>query len=1012
MPKPAPWWENHRILGQGQEPPHASLTPYADEASARGGDLLLTPYRRSLDGPWKFHWSRRPELAPKGFERPGFNASRWDELPVPANWQVHGYGTKLYSNIVYPFRKDPPRVMGDPPKDWTSFKDRNPTGCYRRSFYVPTDWMGMNVFIHFAGVNSCLELWVNGRHVGFAKDSRTAMEFDITKYLVAGENVVAAKVLAFCDGSYLEDQDMWRLSGIYREVFLVARPAVHVRDVFVKPLLEVDGKSATLTVEAAVRNLGAAAGRFRLVAALHGPDGAGVFRSAIGSGSVGRRTERIVRFVKRVSKPKAWSADDPHRYTLTLSLAGPDGRVAEVLPVRIGFKRVEIRDGVFMVNGVAVKIRGVDRHEHETDQGHAVTKDRMIRDIVLMKQHNINHVRTSHYPNQPLWLDLCDEYGLYLTAEANIESHGMGYDAASLAKDPAWGPAHVHRIRNMVERDKNHPSVTIWSMGNEAGDGVNFATGIDWIHRRDPSRPVQFDPTGHGPNTDIVSMMYTRIPDLEKYAMTRPKRPFILCEYTIQNGNAAGNFKDYWDAIRRHPVLGGGSIWQWADLAMEKNEKNGKTTVAYGGDFGDLPNDNWFTINGCVLPDRTPKPALAEIKAVYQPVSVEAVDVARGKFRIVNRHEFRSLSYLDATWVVQVEGLTAASGSLGNLDLPAGASKDLTLRWKKLPAGEAFIAFRFALREAESWAPAGHLVAADQHPLPNRPQPAPKFASRVAPRVSGGAIVLKAADVQARIGKRSGVVESFTVNGHPVLAGPLVPNFWRAGVDADVVKENKLQVRAACWKASGPGRKLTSLEVTRAGVTAEFALPAGASTLRLSYEMSADGSLAVSGTLRPRGANLPEIPRIGLSARIPNALDQVCWFGRGPHESYWDRKFGAPVGLWLKRAQDLTFPFVRPQENGNRTEVRWLVLADGSGRVLGAKADAGLMAFSLWPYTQEDLEGATHDHRLPVRPYRTLNLDHAQMGLGGDDSWGARPHLEYTLLPNRDYAWRVVLTPR
>ncbi len=1012
MPKTAPWWENHRLLGSRTEPPHASLTPFPDEASARRGETDTSPLRLPLDGTWKFHWTRRPEAAPKGFERPGYDAANWDDLPVPANWQVHGYGTKLYSNIIYPFRKDPPRVMGEPPKDWTSFKERNPTGCYRRTFFVPAGWAGMKVFIHFAGVNSCLELWINGKRVGFAKDSRTPMEFEITKYLVKGENVVAAKVLAFCDGSYLEDQDMWRLSGIYREVFLVARPPVHLRDLFVKPRLDPDAKGATLRLEADVRNLGKSAARFRLEAALIDPSGVEVFRGWGTASSVGGRGSKPLVLTRRISRPRPWSADDPHRYTLVVSLRDTKGRILESLPVKIGFTRVEIIDGVFMVNGVATKIRGVDRHEHETDQGHAVTKDRMIRDILLMKRHNINHVRTSHYPNQPLWLDLCDEYGLYLTDEANIESHGMGYDAASLAKDPSWQPAHLARIRNVVERDKNHPAVAIWSMGNEAGDGVNFAACIDWIHRRDSSRPVQFDPTGHGPNTDIVSMMYTRIPDLEKYAMTKPKRPFILCEYTIQNGNAAGNFKDYWDAIRRHPVLGGGSIWQWADLAMHKTEKNGKQTVAYGGDFGDRPNDNWFTINGCVLPDRTPKPALAEIKAVYQPVAVEAVDAGRGKFRIVNRHEFRSLSYLDATWVVQVEGLTVSSGRLDVANVAANTSEAFTLRLPQLPAGEAFIAFRFALNAAERWAPAGHLVAADQHPLPNRPQLAPAVRGSARMRSSGNAVILSAAGVEARIGRRSGVIEALTVRGKPVLAGPLVPNFWRAGVDADVVRENKLQVRAACWKASGPGRKLTSLEVTPAGVVAEFALPAGASTLRLSYQMSGDGSVAVEGTLRPRGASLPEIPRIGLSARIPNALDQVCWFGRGPHESYWDRKHGAPVGLWIKHVKDLTFPFVRPQENGNRTDVRWLVLADGTGRVLGAKADGGMFSFSVWPYTQDDLEGATHDHTLPNRPFRTLNLDHAQMGLGGDDSWGARPHLEYTLLPNRDYTWRIVLSPR
>ncbi len=995
-------WEDQHALGLRKEAPHATI--------ARDPAFVLP-----LDGPWKFHWVRTPEERPAGFEAPAFDASGWKEIPVPSNWQCQGYGTPIYTNQPYPFRKDPPRVMGEPPADWTAYRDRNPVGSYRRTFDLPAAFAGRQAYLTFDGVDSFFYLWINGAYVGYSKDSRTPAEFNVTEFLRPGENLVAVEVYQYSDGSYLEDQDFFRLSGIYRSVRLWSAPAVHLRDVFIRTDLDAAYQDADLRVEAAVRNTGGTPLGFRLEARLLDAGGREVTSFAgVGDAAAGEVTTEHL--TARVKRPRLWSAETPVLYTLALVLRDDEGGRLEQVSFRVGFRKSEIRDGVLLVNGRYVTIKGVDRHEHEPDTGHTVTRANMVRDIELMKRNNINTVRTSHYPDVPEWYDLCDAYGLYLIAEANIESHGMGYEAESLAKDPSWQAAHLDRMKNSVERDKNHPSVIIWSMGNEAGDGVNFEACYAWIHSRDASRPVHYERAELRGDTDIFCPMYPELRHMEAYARSNPSRPLIMCEYVIANGNAGGDLADYWELIERHRALQGGSIWQWADHGLHKPRPDGKGTFfAYGGDFGDKPNDLAFAMNGVVQADRTPKPELTEVKKVYQEVAVEPVDLAEGRIRVRNTYVFRTLAFLRGEWKVEVDGAVVQRGVLAKLDTPPGGSDEviLPLRRPKLrPGGEAWLTVSFALAAAEPWAPKGHPLAWDQFRMPWDAPPRVAVVSLKPVRFeeTDDTLVVRGTGFAAAFDKRLGALEEFTAGRTALVGGPLLPNFWRAPTDPDAA--NGLPERAKAWRTASRERTLAGFAARRLDgggvlVQADYALPAGTSTCRVAYTVRGDGRIEVAFTLTPSGVEA-EIPRVGLSTRIPAALAAFRWFGRGPHENYWDRKAGAPVGLWTRGIGEMTFPFGPPQENGNRTDVRWFEATGKGGgglRVDGAEP----ICFSAWPYTQDDLEAAKHDHELPHREAITLNIDLQQMGLGGDNCWGARPHARYTLRPDRPYAFRFIL---
>ena len=1004
-PAPQPHdYENPRALGLNKEEPHATFTPFpAPQAPLTAAPE--SPWRLSLNGPWKFHWSPKPADRPVDFWKPGYDVSAWKEIPVPSDWQFQGYDVPIYVNMTYEFARNP-RPPFVP-------RDANPVGSYRRTFRVPEGWNGMDVILQFGAVKSFFYAWVNGHLLGFSKDSKTPAEWDVTPYLREGDNVLAVEVYRWSDGSYLECQDFWRLSGIERDVVLTAAPKVRIRDFFARPTLDPQYRDGRLELSVEVRNgapgrrADAAAVRFTLY------DGAGK-KVLAGSRPVilEGKEHASADFSEVVKTPKKWSAETPHLYALVVELTDAGGRCREALSRRIGFRTAEVRDGRFLVNGAPVRLKGVNRHEHDPHTAHVISEESMRRDIALMKQSNINAVRTCHYPNDPRWYELCDEYGLYVVDEANIESHGMGYGARSLAKDPEWGPAHLDRVVRMVERDKNHPSVVIWSLGNEAGDGVNFEEAYRWLKKRDPSRPVQYERAELRPHTDIYCPMYASIEEIEKYAVSKPSRPLIMCEYAHAMGNSTGNLQDYWSVIEKYDALQGGFIWDWVDQGYAAKNARGQSFWAFGGDFGppDVPSDQNFCCNGLVGPDRTPHPALAEVKKVYQSVRFRALDLAAGKVEVADRYDFIGLDGFDLRWEVTADGRPLTSGVIERPRVGPGGTKALTIPLPKVqtqPGTEYFLTIHAVTRDASGLVPKGHALASEQFRLPWQAASAPSALSSAAPlSLEDGprGTVVAGRDFAVLFDKMTGALASFIFKGRELVRSGPEPNFWRAPTDNDF--GNGMPRRLAAWRRASLERELKSMTAAREApdrvtVTVSFELAGLPVSHTVRYTISGDGGVLVANDFAPRaGAGLPELPRLGMRLAMPPGFDQVRWFGRGPQESYTDRKTAAFVGLYETTLAGEVCPYVAPQEYGTRSDVRWVTVRDKGGAGLLIVGQP-LLGFSALPYWPEDLtlesRGAKHPPDVFRRDFTCLTLDMAQMGVGGDDSWGAPVHPEYTL---------------
>ncbi len=1014
-------WENPEVFSRNKEPGHCTLMPYPDVASALEVDREASPYYRSLNGDWKFNWVRKPADRPVDFYETDYDVSGWKAIPVPSNWQRHGYGQAIYLNIRYPYPVDPPHI----PHDW------NPVGSYRRSFSVPPSWGGREVFLHFDGVKSAFYVWVNGEMVGYSQDSMTPAEFNVTDYLQPGENTVAVEVYRWSDGSYLEDQDMWRLSGIYRGVYLFATPEVHIRDFFVRSTLDERCENGVLAIRPKLAVYGDVSTRDWTVqaqvydekkqAVLAEPLSIDV-RRILNESYPQRDNVPFALLAATIPNVKTWSAETPNLYTLVLTLHDRSGNVVEAESCRIGFRRVEIRDGQLMVNGISVKLFGVNRHEHDPDHGRAIPVSRMIQDIKLLKQNNINAVRTSHYPDNPIWYDLCDEYGLYLIDEANLETHGVG---GLLSNIPAWHGAFVERAIRMVERDKNHPSVIFWSLGNESGCGPNHAAMAAWIHDYDPTRPVHYEGAVGTPKdpyyVDVISRMYARIHQIVGIATSRTDdRPMVLCEYAHAMGNSVGNLKEYWNAIRSHARLIGGFIWDWADQGLREKAEDGSMYWAYGGDYGDNPNDGNFCCNGLVQPDRTPNPSLYEVKKVYQRIHVRPVDLAAGVVTIENEYDFIRLDFVEGAWELSCDGATIQQGSLPALDLAPKAKQDVTIPLQSLQplaAAEYWLKVTFTLAEDTPWAERGHVVAWDQLPVPIAAPAAPvadlAAMKPVELRQEPEVYTVTGANFKVAVGNRSGAIESLVFNATELIAAPLTPNFWRVPIDND--NGNGMPRRQGVWRNAGPGRTVESVQAQQlaaqmARISVVATLPVGEATQYVTtYDVYGNGDILVEVSLNPTGDNLPDLPRLGMQMTVPKAFSTMSWFGRGPHESYWDRKTGQAIGLYSGPVEEQMHVYVRPQENGNKTDVRWMLLTNPEGVGLMA-IGLPLLDVSAWPFTMADLEQATHINELPRRDVITVNLDYKQMGVGGDDSWDARTHPEYTL-PAQPYTYRFRLRP-
>ncbi len=995
-----PDWENPAMIGWNKEPAHCTLLPYPDRVSAMEGVAAATPYRLSLNGAWKFHWVKKPADRPKDFYKKDFDVSSWDEIPVPSNWQMHGYGIPIYTNVTYPFPKNPPEIA----------HDNNPVGSYRRTFTVPDRFEGREVFLHFNGVQSAFYCFVNGREVGYSQGSMTPAEFDITSFLEPGGNTLAVEVYRGSDGSYLEDQDFWRLSGIYRDVYLFATPKVHLRDFYVRCDLDGNYQNAVLMATARIRNYGSRpAGVHALSVALLDGEAGGREAApamAIEIPALAPGEEKAVELRAPVASPRLWTSETPNRYTLLFTLKNGAGEVLEVIPCRYGFREVEIKNRKLYVNGVPILIKGVNRHEHDPDRGRAVTRETMIRDIEIMKRFNINAVRTCHYPDHPDWYALCDAYGLFLIDEANIESHGMGYGKESLGHDPAWEQAHLDRLISMVERDKNHPSVIIWSLGNEAGPGRNFEILSKAARDLDPTRPIHYERMNSV--ADLDSAMYPSVEWLIRRGESDSKKPFILCEYAHAMGNAVGNLKEYWDAIESHEPLIGGCIWDWVDQGLRKTAPNGREFFAYGGDFGDRPNSGNFCINGLVFPDRRIPPKLHEVKKVYQYIAVEPVDPSAGRVTFLNKYFFTSLDAFQIRFTLSEDGRVIQSGTFPPQDIPPGESRTVTLpltRPDPPPGAEYRLRVSFHLRRDTPYAKAGHEVAWEQMKVPYPAPPAPVMDVDAMPPLAleeePGRVILSGADFRAVFSRKTGTIDSLVYAGVAVLeegGGPVL-NVFRAPTDND-------KPFARAWRSAGLDRlkgEVRTFETTRLGKSAvriavDTLLGGEGETRfrhRCRFTVLGNGTIVMNHQVLPEGA--PSVlPKVGVRMRLAGRLERFTWFGRGPQENYADRKTGAALGLYRSTVTDQYVPYVRPQETGNREDVRFAVLTDEAGRGLMAVAEGKPLCVSALHYTASDLDEADHTCDLAPRPETILCVDYALCGLG-NASCGAGVMDQYLL---------------
>ncbi|MET9774348.1 glycoside hydrolase family 2 TIM barrel-domain containing protein [Streptomyces sp. NPDC006367] len=1230
-----PEWNDFGVFRLGTEPPHTTLMPYADVRQALAADRTDSPYRLSLDGTWKFAYADRPEDRDADFHRTDLDDGGWGTIPVPSVWQLHGHDFPIYLNITYPYWG--PNGRGEDPRPPAAPTRYNPVGQYRRTFTVPRGWKGRRTFLHFEGVKSAHYVWINGEPVGYDEDSYTPSEYDITDHLRPGTNQIAVEVYRYSDGDWLEDQDMIRLSGIFRSVYLYSTPAVHLRDFKLDTPLNDTYTAAELAVTASVRAYGDGAkdaGRYTVETQLYDARGHAVWSRPLEQtadlGTVRAGRDVTVRAAKAVPKPRLWSAEHPYLYTAVLRLRDPAGKVVETLSHRVGIREFALEDGLMRINGKPVSFRGTNRHEMHPDRGTALTREDMVEDIKIIKRMNMNSVRTSHYPDNPLWYELADEYGLYLVDETNLETHGVREEYPG--DHPDWTRACVARAQNMVHRDKNHASVVIWSLGNEAGGGSTFTAMHDWIRSYDPTRVIQYEGDDRPGISDIRSEMYDTPQRVEQRARdTSDTRPYVMIEYAHSMGNSTGNLKKYWDIVRAHDVLQGGWIWDFADQSLtwpvprrillteegpaalrgeilaasgtfergkglsggtvfardegldltgsltleawvtprftgyhqpiiakgdtqyalklnnrtleffihsggrwitatwtvpedwtgrehhvagvfdadagtltlyvdgerratrttdrrpgsntaslalatdmdnqtrefsgtirrarvyaraltaaelardgrgpgddgvrfwfdaatvrtEQRRPKEKTFLAYGGDWGDNPNDGAFVADGIVTADRRHTGKAAEVKRVYQAVGVERRSGGPGAVTLVNEYLFTDLREFDGHWALVADGETVRRGRLTRDQLAVAplSRKDITVPVRlpddPAPGTEYFLELSFTTKEATPWAKAGFEVARHQLALETDvPAVTPVPLDRVPTlrhRDGEDEVGVDGRGFSLTVDKRTGTITSYEAKGTRLITSGPVPNFWRAPTDND--KGNGQHTRNQTWRDAGARRKVTGVAVRTLGgraveIKVSGTLPTTVeSAYTTTYTVFGNGEIKVDHTLRPGAPNLPYIPEVGTLLFLPRSLDRIHWYGRGPEENHWDRNTGTDVGLYSGTVAGQWTPYIRPQENGNRTDVRWVALTDSRGVGLLASGEP-LLEVNASHFTPEDLSGGVrHDYQLTPRDAVVLRLNHRQMGVGGDNSWGAHTHDEFKLFADRDYAYTYRLRP-
>jgi beta-galactosidase len=1018
-------WENPSIIEIGKEPPHAHFIPLANTNETEKTSSLI----KSLNGNWKFNYVDKPYDRPTNFFQNNFDDAAWKIIPVPSNWEWQGYGIPIYTNIIYPFPKNPPYID----------HSYNPVGTYRTSFTVPENFTDKETILHFASVTGCMYVWVNGQQVSMSKVSKSPTEFNITKYLQQGANTLAVQVYRWHDGSYLEDQDFWRVSGIERDVMLIARPTISMQDFRVDALLDKTYQNGILDIECTIS---------RIVKTLSNPTNGNIKFPNFPNYSVKILLEDLDKKIifnkifsnqgKDVLKSKAvlpniktWSAEKPNLYTCIIEILNNKNEVQECIKQKIGFRKVEIINGNLLVNGKRILVKGVNRHEHDEIKGHVPNRDLMLLDIKLMKQYNINTVRTSHYPNDPYWYELCNEYGLYMVDEANIESHGMGANLQSkidssthVAYLPKWEAAHWDRIKRMYERDKNISAVILWSMGNECGNGKIFKDAYKWLKETDKSRPIMFEQAGQEENTDIVAPMYPRIKDMKKYANdVLQKRPYIMCEYSHAMGNSNGNFKEYWDIIRASKNMQGGCIWDWVDQGMLIETKNGRKSWGYGGDFGseNITNDENFCANGLVGSDRTPHPGLYEVKKMYQSILFDAIDLKKGIFKVTNEFNFTNLDEYNFKAIVFKNGIKEKEFPF-SLNTTANSTSTFTIPYNAMQAAasEEYTLQIYATTKAATVMVAdGHEVAREEFILSSNYFEKSKLIvlEKLIVKQTKNELSFTSGNISGSFNIENGKWNYYSLNKRKMINRLPEPYFWRAFTDNDY--GHNAQSTLGAWRSAHINKKVASVKILNNNedslvILVNYLLTDINAAYSLKYIVNADASVTVEANINLAGTQLQEMPRFGMRMELQKEYQNLTYYGRGPYENYADRNTASFLGVYNSTAKEQFTSYIRPQENGYKTDTRWVLLKNKNG--------VGVMIHGLQPisfsalhnYTEDFDPGMTkknqHIADVVERNYTVLHIDLKQRGVGGDNSWGAQPHEEYKLLDKQySYSYTIKL---
>ncbi|NDV80970.1 glycoside hydrolase family 2 TIM barrel-domain containing protein [Bacteroides sp. 51] len=1004
-------WQDPTVNAVNRAPMHTNYFAYESAETAARGMKESSKNFMTLNGLWKFNWVRNADQRPMDFFQTNFNDKGWDNMKVPAVWELNGYGDPLYVNTGYAwrhqFQNDPPRFPNE----------NNHVGSYRKEIVIPADWNGKEVFAHFGSVTSNMYLWVNGKYVGYSEDSKLEAEFNLTKYLEPGKNLIAFQVFRWCDGTYLEDQDFFRFSGVGRDCYLYARNKQYIQDIRVTPDLDAEYKDGSLNIAIQMQGSG--------VVDLELKDAKGNAVATAQAKGSGRLTTDM-----QVANPAKWTAETPNLYVLTATLKNGN-KVSEVIPIKVGFRKIEMKNAQILVNGQPVLFKGANRHEMDPDEGYVISRERMLQDILIMKQFNINAVRTCHYPDNNLWYDLCDEYGLYVVAEANVESHGMGYGDKTLAKNPSYAKAHLERNQRNVQRSYNHPSVIFWSLGNEAGFGPNFLACFDWIRNDDKTRPVQYEQDYKAEYTDVYCPMYQSYEGNIKYLENNPRVPLIQCEYAHAMGNSQGGFKEYWDIIRKYPSYQGGFIWDFVDQSIRWKNKDGIEIYGYGGDFNPYDaSDQNFCDNGLISPDRVPNPHMYEVGHIYQFIWTTPADLENGEINVYNENFFRDLSAYYMEWQLLANGEVVQTGIVNDLKVAPQQTAKVKLDIAKeniCKCKELLLNVAYKLKKGETLLPAGYVVAKNQMTV--RPYQAQALelnnvsemnqavVAPVAKDNDRNYLIVEGETFVLNFDKWNGFLCKYQVDGRELIneGGRLAPNFWRAPTDNDFGAglQNKYRV----WL--NPEMKLTSLKYEAAGelvtVRAEYEMPAVSAKLSLTYVVNNKGTLKVTQKMTAdKSATVSDMFRFGMQMQMPQEFDKIDYYGRGPIENYSDRNHVTDLGRYRQTVAEQFYSYIRPQETGTKTDIRWWKQVNTGGYGLQFVGDAPFSASAL-NYSIESLDEGTrkiqrHSPEVKQVDYTNLCIDKAQMGLGCVNSWGALP-LEQYRLPYGDYEFSFIMKP-